>query len=144
MRKRDPRKRGLWGNATRRGAAVSELAICLPITTLLVFGGIETADMIHLKGYLRNISYEGGREAARYNSTNSDVLTCMNSLLQATAVEGAEITIVIPGGANDIRELERGEQITIRLEAPAALNTVGPLELYSSRIIVAESIVVRE
>ena len=132
------------GQPTRLGAAVVEMAICLPILTILVFGAIEVADLIHLKGYLRNISYEGGREAGRFNSDSSDVFHRMNALLAATAVNGAMISVDLPGNASDVNELDRGSLITIRVTAPAGQNTVGPLKLYANREITAEVTVVRE
>lgn len=144
MRQRHRHKQRNGGHCTRVGTAVTELAICLPIITLLAFGAIETADIIHLKGYLRNISYEGGREAARFNSDTSGVLARMNNLLTAISVENATITIELPGNASDVKELERGALIRISVSAPAGENTVGPLKLFSSRTITAEVIVARE
>lgn len=124
--------------------AVSELAICLPLITLLVLGGIETADMIHLKGNLRSVAYEGGRAAARFNSDNAEVMGKMNAILPEMDVEDAAISLQLAGGAPNVAQLSRGDQIKILVSAPASKNTVGPLKMFAGRTITAEVIVVRE
>ena len=140
LRRVDSRHR----TASRRGAALAELTICLPLITLVVFGGIESADMVYLKENLKNVSYEGGRAAAKFNSDNAQVLSRMNALLAAIPINGATITLELPGGATDVRQLSRGEIIEIIVSAPAESNTVGPLKLYGGQTIIAKTLLVRE
>ena len=54
--------------ATRRGVAAVELAVCLPVIILLVFGAIEASSFIFLKQSLNVAAYEGIRESIRISS----------------------------------------------------------------------------
>jgi hypothetical protein len=129
---------------SRSGVAATELAICLPLITLVVFGGIETADMIFLKQNLKNVGYEGGRSATKFNSDNAEVLSRMNALLEVIPVNDATITLELPAGKSDVRQLSCGEIIKIIVSAPAESNTVGPLRMYGGQTITANTLVVRE
>jgi len=128
----------------RRGVAVSELALCLPLFVLVVFSGIETADMVFLKESLKSATYEGGRAGAKWNSTNADITQRVNVLLDAKHVQNATLVIELPGNANDVSQLSRGEIFNISISAPAAENTVGPLKLFAGRTISANTRMVRE
>ena len=121
-----------------------ELVVCLPLITLVVFGGIETADMIFLKQNLKNVGYEGGRAAAKFNSDNASVLARMNALLDAIPVDDATITVGSPSGPAEVSQMERGEIVKIVVSAPAESNTVGPLKLYGGQTIVSNTLLVRE
>ena len=100
--------------------------------------------MVYLKENLKNVSYEGGRVAAKFNSDNAEVLSRMNALLAAIPVDGATITLKSPGGATNVDQMSRGEIIKIIVSAPAECNTVGPLKLYRGQTIIANTFVVRE
>ena len=129
---------------SRRGTALAELTVCLPLITLVIFGGIESADMVYLKENLKNVSYEGGRAAAKFNSDNAEVLSRMNALLAAIPVNGATITLELPVGATNVDQMSRGEIVKIIVSAPAESNTVGPLKLYKGQTIIANTFVIRE
>lgn len=129
---------------SRRGAALTELAVCLPLITLLVFGGIETADMVFLKENIKSVSYEGGRAAAKFNSDNDEVLDRMQALLTGRQVADASIALQLPSGSDDVSETKPGDIITVIVSAPAEHNTVGPLNLFRGRTITVTTHVVRE
>ena len=57
--------------SNRRGIAAVELAVCLPVIVLLVFGSIEASSFIFLKQSLNVSAYEGIREAIRVGSNNA-------------------------------------------------------------------------
>jgi len=128
----------------RLGVAASEMAVCLPLFVLVVFGGIETADMVFLKETLKSASYEGGRAGAKWNSDNQQVSSRITALLDARHVEDATFEIELPANANDVSQLNRGDIFTIRISAQADNNTIGPLGLYSGQVLSATTIMVRE
>ena len=129
---------------SRRGVALTELAVCLPLIMLLTFGGIETADMVFLKETLKSVSYEGGRAAAKFNSDNDEVMSRMNALMVGSQIDGASISIELPGGKTNVNQLARGEITTIRVSAPADSNTIGPLKMYAGLTIESTTLMVRE
>ena len=47
----------------RKGAAVVEFAVCLPVVVLIVLGSIEAASLLFLKQTLVQASYEGVKVA---------------------------------------------------------------------------------
>ena len=65
----------------RSGAAVTELAICLALLLLLVFGIIEIGSMF----FVQHNMYQAGREAARYmavqEATPAEAETLANNIL---------------------------------------------------------------
>jgi len=128
----------------RLGVAASEMAVCLPLFVLVVFGGIETADMVFLKESLKSASYEGGRAGAKWNSTNQEITNRISTLLDARHVEGATFEIVLPGNASDVSQLNRGEIFTITISAPSDNNTIGPLGLFAGQVLSASTLMVRE
>lgn len=128
----------------RLGVAASEMAVCLPLFVLVVFGGIETADMVFLKETLKSASYEGGRAGAKWNSTNQQVSDRISTLLDARHVSGATFVIDLPGNAADVSQLNRGDIFTVKIRAPADSNTVGPLRMYAGRVLSSSTLMVRE
>ena len=56
-----------------RGAAAVELAICLPILTLLVFGSIEFGLLFYNQQVITNASREGARAGIVKGTVNGDI-----------------------------------------------------------------------
>lgn len=53
-----PFKRRPTRKRKRRGAAVVEFAVCLPVIIIIVFGAIEAASLLFLKQALIQSAYE--------------------------------------------------------------------------------------
>ncbi len=102
--KRRPRK---------RGAATVELAVCLPVLVLLVFGSIEASSFVFLKQSLQVAAYEGVREAARAGQTASASTARAQNILDSRQVRNASIRFpaVSPNDA------VRGQQIVVEVSA---------------------------
>ena len=71
----------LRGQPRRSGAAITELAICLPLLILLAFGIVE----IGMVFYVQHNMYQAAREGARYMSvleaTPAQAETRVNNML---------------------------------------------------------------
>src|SRR5262245_42254209 len=106
----------------RRGAAVAELAVCLPTIALMLLGSIECSNMIFLQQALTVASYEGARTVARHDSTNADVTQKTNNVLTARKVKSATVTISAP----DVTQVAQGTQITITVSTPCSANSYLP------------------
>jgi Flp pilus assembly protein TadG len=104
----------------RRGLAVSELAICLPILVLIVFGSLQMCNVIYLKHALVTAAYEGSLEMAKSTTTNDNVTARIQQVLEARRINNAEIEI-LPVGTN-VAATPHGATLTIHLTANTASN----------------------
>lgn len=106
--------------APRRGLAVAELAICLPVIVLILFASIQACNLIYLKHATVSAAYEGALELSKSNASNSSVESRVQQVLAAQNVTGATIAIE-PVGVN-ISQAPAGSPITIVVDAPTAGN----------------------
>lgn len=106
--------------ATRRGAAATELAMCLPLLALLLFGSIQACDMIYLKHGATAAAYEGSLELAKRSATNDTVIARTRQLLAVRGVNGAAVRI-LPAGS-DVATSPRGTRLTVEVAAPVRSN----------------------
>lgn len=77
----------------RRGAALIELAICLPLIVFLIGATIEVCDLIFLRNSLTASVYSGTLEISRLGSTEASVRDKIEQSLAGSGVENATITI---------------------------------------------------
>lgn len=84
--------RGLSGRR-RRGAAVVEFAIVVPIFILLVFGMIEFGRMVMVHQLLAGAAREGARQAIVNGATAGDVEQTVRNYLTSTSVDGQEASV---------------------------------------------------
>lgn len=102
--------------------ATVELAICLPMLVLIVFGSIQATNLIYLQHATTAAAYEGMLELARPNATNASVETRIQQVLEAREVVNTQIGF-IPSGAN-ISQLAPGNHLTIQVTADVSSNLV--------------------
>lgn len=112
---RRPRRRG-----TRRATAVAELAICLPVIALVLFGSIQACSLMFLKHAAISAAYEGSLELAKSNASNTSVTTRVQQVLDARGVTGGTI-LIKPNGTN-VAQATAGDTITIVVRLPTANN----------------------
>lgn len=104
----------------RRGAAVTELAVCLPLLTLIVFGSIQACNLIYLKHGCITAAYEGTLELPKHNATSSSIVTRAQQVLDARGVRSAQIRI-LPAGV-EISTQNPGTPFTIEVTADVRSN----------------------
>ena len=104
---------------SRSALATVELAICLPVLTLLVFGSIEAASFIFLKQSLQVAAYEGVREAIRSHSTDASSMSSATAILDSRFVRDANVRF--PTGSPTATA--RGQQVVIEVSAPTRTNS---------------------
>ena len=88
------RLRGLSGR-TRRGAAVIEFAIVVPIFFLMVFGMIEFGRMVMVHQLLAGAAREGARQAIVNGTTAGDVEQTVRDFLTATSIDGQAASVSV-------------------------------------------------
>jgi hypothetical protein len=124
----------------RRGAAVAELAICLPLFVLLLMASIEACSMIFLEHGLSITSYEGVRAAINYDGTNADVLARCNEIINQRSIASATVT-TNPG---DVSNVEMGVPITVTVSAPCNANMIVPPWFFGGKTLTARTTMVKE
>jgi hypothetical protein len=134
------RRRFIRHRATRRAAAVAELAICLPLLVLLVFASLEACSMIFLEHGLSIASYEGVRAGISYDSTNADVMTRCNEIIDQRSIEDANVATNPANVAN----VPRGQAITVTVSAPCDANMIVPPWFFGGKTLTARTTMVKE
>jgi hypothetical protein len=104
----------------RRAAAVTELAVCLPMLTLIVFGSIQACNLIYLKHGCITAAYEGTLELAKANATNASIVARAEQVLTARGITSSTIRI-LPAGT-EVSSVGRGSQFSIEVSATVRPN----------------------
>ena len=127
-------------NKNRRGAAIVELAICIPIIALIVYGSIEASSFVFLRQAMVQASYEGIKVAADPDATTENA---RNAAMQVADARGFE-DVTVEFEPSNIEDLERGTVITIIVSAPGNANTAFPFEMFNNRSVSASATMVKE
>lgn len=103
----------------RAGVATVELAVCLPLLVLIVFGSIQACDLIYLRHGVTTAAYEGSLEAARPDATRASVEARMEQVLELRGVKNGTVNIA---AAAPIENLNVGDDIRLIVRAPIGPN----------------------
>lgn len=125
---------GFRCNAAMRpaGAAVVELAICLPFLTFIVFGSIEVANSVYLKQTITAAAFEVAQVVTGDGGTEAAARLRGEEMLAACSVKDYTITISPAAGPNT----PPGRPVTVTIEAAADANAIGLYRLMSGARIV--------
>ncbi len=100
--------------------ATVELAICLPLLSLIMFGSIQATNLIFLQHATTAAVYEGSLEMAKSNATNASVQSRIQQVLDARDVANSSIAI-LPAGT-DISQTPPGTLLTLEITADVRSN----------------------
>lgn len=128
------------GRDRRRGAATVELAVCLPVLVLIVFGGIEASHMVFIRQTLTQAAYAGVRSGIDKDAKSSEVNAAAEAVLATRNIQGAQVAIR-PGPVELVR---RGDPITVEIKAPCNSNSVGPSWFFRDQELAATVTMVKE
>jgi Flp pilus assembly protein TadG len=103
----------------RKGTATVELAVCLPIMVIIVFGFIESTNAIFLKERLTSAAYEGARRATAPSQTSATAVASANSVLTQYGISGGTITIT-PAVTSTTAT---GTSVSVSVTAPFSSNS---------------------
>jgi Flp pilus assembly protein TadG len=126
----------------RRGAALVEAAICMPVLLLLIFGSMEVTDAIFLKHSLKSASYEAARVISASGTNSQQAINTANSVLASYGVRNSTVTV----SPNVIPVTPQGTVITVTVQAPARTNRLFTSNFagYSGRTLVASTTMTRQ
>lgn len=112
----------------RKGAAVVEAAVTLPIVLLVVMGTVEVCNHIFLQQSLSIIAYEGTRIALVPDSTLDDIALQVEEIAQLRHVENVNFEV----SPSDFQTQPVGTEITVTASAnnPCSI----PIGLFSQEV----------
>ena len=119
--------------ALRSGAAVVELAVCLPILTLITLATIESSAMIFLQQSLSVAAYEGARVALVPSATEENARYQTELILTGRTVQGATVTV----SPNNFDVLPAGTWIQVVASAPFSQNSLAGGWLFNGNTLTA-------
>jgi Flp pilus assembly protein TadG len=122
MNKRRPNQ-----SQSRRGAALVELAMVLPIFVTVTLGIVEFGRAMMVAQLVTNAAREGARLGSLDGTTNSEVEQTIREFLeQATGIAPGHVDVVItvvpaagnPNPNNQIVNARVRDQVNVRVEVP--------------------------
>ncbi|MEQ8210024.1 MAG: pilus assembly protein [Lacipirellulaceae bacterium] len=125
---------------SRHGLAVTELAVCLPVLTLIVLATIEACTMIFLQQSLSIATYEGARVALVQGAEASNVEAQCDLILNSREVQGATVTVT----PSNFASTPPGEWIAVEASAPFSSNSLVGGWLFNGRTITARTEMMKE
>ena len=111
----------------RRGAAIVEMAMVLPVFLLVLLGIIEFGRAMMVSQLITTAARDAGRLAIMGGSSNTEVeQTCRDFLVDTTGIATGDITVVInvtpapgnPSPNNQIISARVRDQVNVRIEVP--------------------------
>jgi Flp pilus assembly protein TadG len=124
----------------RRGVAVVELAIMLPVFVLILFATIEACTMIFLQQSLKIAAHEGVRAAVVPGSTATNVNNTTLTFLTQRNVNTATITIT----PSNYTSQPYGTILQVQVSAPCSANCIFPPLFYAGMTVTGTSIMMKE
>ncbi|MDZ4853130.1 MAG: TadE/TadG family type IV pilus assembly protein [Pirellulaceae bacterium] len=124
----------------RRGAAVVEFAVCLPIIMLLIIGSIEATSAIFLRQALTTSAYEGIREAVQSGSTTIASTNRAQAILTSRQIRNSNVRFT----PSDVQTASRGTPIVIEISAPFGANSPFMGHVIADRINTVRTVMIKE
>ena len=114
MRSDLPGRPRLARRSGRRGAAMVEFAVVVPVMLLFVLGMVEISRAIMVTDMLAFAARHGARQAVLGSSTTSSVQTSVGQVLTDAGIRGATVTVLVNGANTDVSNSKTGDAITVR------------------------------
>jgi Flp pilus assembly protein TadG len=124
----------------RKGAALTEFAICVPVLAIFLYGTMEVCEMIYLRNALTLSAYEGARLACRRDATATMATQRAQQICTAQQVNSPTITI----SPTNITSAAVGTRITVTVAAGWNANSITRFVLSSNYTFSVSSTMVRE
>ncbi len=137
MMKRPRPKRN---RSNRKGGALTEMVVCIPVIVLLVFASIEACSMIFVRQSLSAAAYESVRVAIKEDTKTNDAKKRCEQILEGRKVNKAKIDF----SPSNIKDAVPGEPITVTVSAPCDANSIMPPWFFGGRKLSATATMVRE
>lgn len=127
-------------NRRRKGAALIEFAIFLPVLFLITMATLETCRMIYLRQSLKIAAYECARLAIIPGATSSDIQAQCDAILQGRKIETYKLTCT-PASPD---ALKLGDHFTAEVEAPASEAAIVGSWFYQNKTLREKVVIMAE
>jgi hypothetical protein len=117
-------------STNRQGAALIELAICLPVFFLITMATIETCRMIYLRQSLKIAAYECARLAIVPGSTKQNVVDQCDLILLGRNINGYQFSCT----PADPTSLTYGDLFKVTLQIAAKDSSIVGTWFYRNKI----------
>lgn len=114
----------------RRGGAVVELAICLPVLVLLLLATIEACTMLYVQQTLKTTAFEGARVGIVPGAEAVNVNFQCGTLLDDHNIRDYQVLM-----SGNPTSLDQGDWFTVTVEAEFGSNSLVGGWLYSGRTL---------
>lgn len=121
-----PRRRCRATRLQRRGAALLELVLILPILLAISFGATDYGYFFYVKNTIQGAASAGGRAAVPVGATNSDVTTAVANMMSASGFTASTYTTSITdlnGNALDLSSA--GSGVPVKVTVSCSWGTIG-------------------
>lgn len=127
-------------NGPRRGAAVVEMAVCLPVMLLIGLGSIQAASMIFLRQAMVQSAYEAAKVAVQSNATVASARAAATRVAAGRRVNSVNVEFT----PSDITRVPKGQPIRVIVSAPGNSNSVLPFGVFENKRVLASAVMVKE
>ena len=124
----------------RNGAAITELAIILPVFVLILIGTIEVTSMIFLRQSLEIAAYEATRVALVPGSDEGNVQAAADGILSGRRVVDSVISVT----PSDFETQPYGTPITVEITADCEKNSLFASWFYQGRELTSRVTMMKE
>ncbi len=124
----------------RKGAALIEFAVCLPVIMILILGSMEASSAIFVRQALTTSAYEGIREAVRISGNTANATRRAQAILKARQIRSSTI-VFTPG---DVQAAPRGSNIVLEVSAPYRVNSPFFGNVIADRVTTVRTVMVKE
>lgn len=106
--------------SSRNGAAVVELAICMPLLTLLALGAWEYGQIMKASALLSEAARKGCAKASQPAGNSTDAATDAKAVLidNAYSTNSCTVSILVNGTTTDARLASAGDKISVTVGIP--------------------------
>jgi Flp pilus assembly protein TadG len=143
-----PRNRTWRRRSVRRGNALLDAALVLPILLSLTFGTVEYGYFFFVKHSLQGAAREGCRAAIVPSATNTTVTQAIATSLQAAGLNSSGTSLdpkfSLTLSPANVSGLSAGTSVTVQLDATWGTVGVRPLGLIAADKVVRGSTVMRK
>ena len=127
-------------NQDRKGTSTVELAVCLPVLALIVFGTLQASSMYFLRQALVQSAYETVREVVKPDGSQAIALQRGRQTLAFRDVVGERVTFDPP----NVENLDPGTPVTVTVTADGDVNSIIPFGVFKGRTVSASATMNKE
>ena len=134
----------------RRGAALLEAVIILPVLLIVVFASIEFGYAFYVKHTLQGAARAGVRAGIVPDSDNSDITSAVTQAMARSGMDEHTFTVEVldgtDGSAVSVDSLGEGDTVVVKISAPWSQYSVlsGPFGGFMSGSLTGTAIMRRE